>query len=410
MLYTLAFAILLIRSTSPRRNSLNSVFVTLVTFSHLLNRYTYSFAVMARPTLLVLAPAILLIFFANRLAPAIQARSLQCAALSVVFPRKVSYPNSARYAELSTSYFSGQENDIIPNCVLTPVSSKDVATAIKILAKIDAVSIHAQFAIRGGGHTPFAGSANIDRGVTIDLRSLDQIIVSPDGRMASIGGGARWGQVSAKLDSMGLAVAGGRVSNTGVGGLTTGGRWAPMFRNIFCFLLTKITLTVGGMSFFAPRKGWVCDNVKNYEVALANGQIVDANAQENRDLWIALRGGSNNFGVVTRFDMYTFPQGESWGGTIAYPISTVYQQIEAFAQLSLASDYDVYAAVIQSIGYSQATGYGVANILVYTKAVVNPPTFQPFTNLQPQLFSSMRLSNLTQLTDEQAAFSPNGLR
>ncbi len=164
------------------------------------------------------------------------------------------------------------------------------------------------------------------------------------------------------------------------------------------------------MSFFGPRKGWVCDNVKNYEIVLANGEIVNANANDHADLWIALRGGSNNFGVVTRFDVEAFPQGENWGGTIFYPISTVDAQLEAFSTFSSAPDYDVYASLIQSIGYSQASGYGIANIPVYTKPVVNPTAFQPFTNIQPQLFSSMRLTNLTGLIEEQGAFNTPGFR
>lgn len=64
------------------------------------------------------------------------------------------------------------------------------------------------------------------------------------------------------------------------------------------------------MSFFAPRYGFACDNVINFEVVLASGDIVNANAHENPDLWFALKGGSNNFGVVTRFDLRTFKQGK----------------------------------------------------------------------------------------------------
>lgn len=60
------------------------------------------------------------------------------------------------------------------------------------------------------------------------------------------------------------------------------------------------------------------DNVLNYEIVLASGEIVNANADENRDLWLALRGGNNNFGVVTRFDFRTFPQGSFWGGSVYY--------------------------------------------------------------------------------------------
>ena len=72
-------------------------------------------------------------------------------------------------------------------------------------------------------HTPHAGSANIDGGVTIDLQNLNQVIVSSDQKIVSLGPGNRWGNVYPRLDSLGLAMVGGRVPTVGVGGLVTGG-------------------------------------------------------------------------------------------------------------------------------------------------------------------------------------------
>ena len=73
-------------------------------------------------------------------------------------------------------------------------------------------------------HTPHAGSANIAGGVTIDLQNLDQVTVSSDQKAVSLGPGNRWGNVYLKLDSLGLAMVGGRVPTVGVGGLVTGGK------------------------------------------------------------------------------------------------------------------------------------------------------------------------------------------
>lgn len=80
------------------------------------------------------------------------------------------------------------------------------------------------FAVRGGGHTPFAGAASIEDGVTIDFGSMNQVNVNQAQTITSIGAGARWGNVYSKLDAMNLAVSGGRVSNVGVAGLTLGGK------------------------------------------------------------------------------------------------------------------------------------------------------------------------------------------
>jgi FAD/FMN-containing dehydrogenase len=84
--------------------------------------------------------------------------------------------------------------------------------------------IACQVAIRSGGHTPWAGAANINGGVTIDMSAINQVTVSADQMLTSIGPGARWIDVYLKLDALGLAVPGGRISEVGVGGLVTGGQ------------------------------------------------------------------------------------------------------------------------------------------------------------------------------------------
>jgi FAD/FMN-containing dehydrogenase len=78
-------------------------------------------------------------------------------------------------------------------------------------------------------------------------------------------------------------------------------------------------MSTGGISAFSPSRGWACDNVVNFQVVLAFGEIVDANdSNEYADLSIVLKGGQNNFGVVTRFDLRTFRYGLYWGGRLYY--------------------------------------------------------------------------------------------
>ena len=164
------------------------------------------------------------------------------------------------------------------------------------------------------------------------------------------------------------------------------------------------------MSFFSARKGFVCDNVIEYEVVLASGRIVTANKDNNRDLWLALKGGSNNFGIVTRFDLATFKQPEFWGGQVFYNISTVPAQLEAFSNFTVATGYDDFASLIQSYGYTAGQGFGAINGLRYTAPVENPKVFQPFLDIQPQLGNTLRVSNVTDFTEEQGKFSPDGFR
>lgn len=165
------------------------------------------------------------------------------------------------------------------------------------------------------------------------------------------------------------------------------------------------------MSYFAPRFGFVCDNVENFEVVLANGSIVDANSSLNQDLWFALKGGSNNFGIVTRFDFKVFPQGDVWGGNIFNPIETRQKQIQAFYSFNAAPDYDEYASLINSYGYSAAAGgLVVANTLVYTKPEAYPKTFAPQTDIQPQILNTMAIANLSTIVTNEGRFQPSGQR
>lgn len=75
----------------------------------------------------------------------------------------------------------------------------------------------------------------------------------------------------------------------------------------------------GGTSLYTCRGGFGCDQVINFEVVLADGRIVQANRDEHADLFKVLKGGGNNFGIVTRFDMQGFPASPIWDAVMTYP-------------------------------------------------------------------------------------------
>lgn len=138
------------------------------------------------------------------------------------------------------------------------------------------------------------------------------------------------------------------------------------------------------------------------EVVLADGQIINANSDQNADLFTALKGGSNNFGIVTRFDYQNYRQGDFWGGFIFYPSSTVPKQLIAFENFMNPKAFDPYAEMICAIGYLGATGsFLVSNGIYYSKPVIDPPVFQPFTSIQPQLGNTMRISNISDFVIEE---------
>ncbi|KAF2027834.1 FAD-binding domain-containing protein [Setomelanomma holmii] len=162
-----------------------------------------------------------------------------CAQLSAVPNLNVALPNSAAYNATEHDYWSLQEASLVPSCIAKPTCAADVAS---IVAKL--VTNNCHFAIKGRGHSPAAGFANIDHGITIDMTGLSTITVNSDHSVASVGAGASWLDVYASLDPLNKTVAGGRNGAVGVGGLTLG----------------------GGISYFSPQVGWTCDTVVNFEI------------------------------------------------------------------------------------------------------------------------------------------------
>lgn len=241
-------------------------------------------------------------------------------------------PSDEEYTTREQSYWSNSAK-IQPAYIVRPKNATEVSKAVKYLA-----ARNQQFAVRSGGHTQWAGANNIHNGVTIDLGQLCWTRVNKGSETVDIGPGGRWRDVYAELDKHDLVVAGGREGNVGVAGLILG----------------------GGNTFFTPRRGFACDNVVEYEVVLADGRIIKATAQQHSDLYFTLKGGSNNFGIVTNFKMEAFKSGPLWGGLTFFPKQVTEAAAEALTEFTSSMQDDLDSNLLCFFAYTGVCPLNIA--------------------------------------------------
>src|SRR3954467_10784681 len=152
-------------------------------------------------------------------------------------------------------------------------------------------------AVRSGGHS-VAGMSSVDDGLVIDVRELKDAFVDPEASTIRCGAGLTWAEFDAATQLHGLATTGGRVSTTGVAGLTLG----------------------GGSGWLERKHGLSCDNLIAVELVTASGEHVRASETEHPDLFWALHGGGGNFGVATAFEFELHPLGPTvMAGLMLWP-------------------------------------------------------------------------------------------
>jgi FAD/FMN-containing dehydrogenase len=185
---------------------------------------------------------------------------------------RVTVPGDEEYDEARTLF--NAMIDVHPALIAQCADVADVQAAVLYGRERDMDT-----AVRSGGHS-VAGASTVEDGLVIDVRAMKEIAVDPQAQTVRCGAGLTWGEFDQATQEHGLATTGGRVSTTGVAGLTLG----------------------GGSGWLERKHGLSCDNLLAVELVTAEGELVRASGTENPDLFWALHGGGGNFGVATAFE------------------------------------------------------------------------------------------------------------
>jgi hypothetical protein len=166
----------------------------------------------------------------------------------------------------------------------------------------------------------------------------------------------------------------------------------------------------GGISFFSNKHGWACDNVESYEVVTASGKIINVSYTSYPDLYWALRGGGNNFGVVTNFKLDAYPLGLMWGGGRVYQNTSFAAVLDAIYKFAtVGSSTDLEAAQIVSFGYAPGFGQLAAAQLEYGKPIENASIFDDFNTI-PYVQSTTGIQLQSNITITLNGDVPDGAR
>ena len=217
-------------------------------------------------------------------------------------------PGEAGFEEACTLFNSMVEHR--PRLVARCSAPEDVVVALAF-ARRQGLPV----AVRGGGHS-VTGRCLCADGLAIDVRGMRDVEVDPERGVAQVGGGATWAEVDRATQAHGLATTGGRVSTTGVAGLTMG----------------------GGSGWLERKHGLACDNLLAAQLVTAEGEIVRATADENPELLWALCGGGANFGVITALELRLHPVGPAvLGGLVLHPAERGRELLALFRDLMLGA-------------------------------------------------------------------------
>ena len=241
-----------------------------------------------------------------------------------------------------------------------------------------------RIAVRGGGHN-VSGKALCDDGIVIDLSGMKGIHVDAENHSARVQGGATLRDVDRETHVFGFAVPAGVISKTGIAGLTLG----------------------GGVGWLVRKYGLTCDNVLSFDIVTADGKPRVASANENQDLFWALRGGGGNFGIVTSFEFRVHPVSTVLGGLVMYPRDRAVEVLQFYRDFtqSAPEELTAYAALVHTPDGVPA----VAVIACYCGDVAEgEQVFKPLRTFSSPMMDAIQIMPFPQMQTLLDAAFPDG--
>ncbi|KAJ4499338.1 hypothetical protein C8R41DRAFT_900452 [Lentinula lateritia] len=238
-------------------------------------------------------------------------QQLQRALGASIVQSKSSGPEYSLAANAAWSAFNHEVN-FQPTCIVFVKSTAHVQTAMRAIYQNNA-----DYAVQSGGHSGMTGWNTIQDGVLISFSNMNATSYDPHTDTISMQPGINWGNASTIVEPFGVAPVGGRISNVGTG-----------------------LLLGGGLSYLSPSQGYAADNYVSLDVVLMDGTLVTATANnQHADLFKALKGGGNRFGIVTQYIVKAVHVGREqdkiyWGGIFVYPNSSAEALLPAIAHFA----------------------------------------------------------------------------
>ncbi|KGO52457.1 FAD linked oxidase, N-terminal [Penicillium expansum] len=264
-----------------------------------------------------------------------------CSLLNRVFSKNETFTATSPYYDVLIDEARSQNCRLNASCVVTPDSAQEVSRLLQILGILET-----KFPIRSGGHNTNPGFSSIDHhGGLIVLGKLNIMSISADRGTVIIGPGNKWGAVYKYLQPYNVTVLGGREVDVSVG---------------------------GGLSAFHNTHILAIDSVTRFQVVLPNGKIVDATETEHADLYKGLKGGLNNFGIVTEYDLTTGI--DIYYELKTYTVSNTPAVLEAYAKYLLDADINSNVEIQINPTYTLVF-YG------HLGHVPTPAAFGPFSGI-----------------------------